>query len=81
MPMNMTVSDIPDELYERLEMSAKSNQRSVSDEAIACLEKAILNTVISHSERLESVRRMTSKQDPLKNATIDTDEAKREGRA
>jgi plasmid stability protein len=81
MPMDMTVSDIPDELYERLEMSAKRNHRSVSDEAIACLETATLYSVHSNSERLESIRRMTCKQDPLKNATIDIDEAKREGRA
>jgi plasmid stability protein len=81
MPMDMTVSDIPDELYERLEMSAKRNNRSVSDEAIACLETATLNSVHPNSERLESIRRITSKQDPMKNASIDIDEAKREGRA
>lgn len=81
MPMNMSVSDIPDELYERLKMSAKRNHRSVSNEAIACLEKATLNSLISRSEHLESIRRITSKQDLQKNATIDIDEAKREGRA
>lgn len=81
MPMNMSVSDIPDELYERLKMSAKRNHRSVSNEAIACLETATLNLLISRSEHLESIRRITSKQDLQKNATIDIDEAKREGRA
>jgi plasmid stability protein len=77
----MTVSDIPDELYERLEISAKRNHRSISDEANACLETATLKSVHSNSERLESIRRMTSKQDLMKNATIDINEAKREGRA
>jgi plasmid stability protein len=81
MPMNMTVSDIPDELYERLEVSAKRNHRSVSDEAIACLETATFSSVHSNSQRLESIRRMTCKQDSLKNTTIDIDKATREGRA
>lgn len=37
----ITVKNIPDELYERLKMSAQANHRSINSEIIVCIERAV----------------------------------------
>ncbi|HEX2095407.1 MAG TPA: Arc family DNA-binding protein [Longimicrobiaceae bacterium] len=38
---NLTVKNIPDELYEQLKRRAAENRRSLNSEAIVCLEQAV----------------------------------------
>jgi antitoxin FitA len=56
MPTTLKLKNIPDEIYERLEASAKVHGRTMSDEAIACLETLLLPARISASERLAHIR-------------------------
>jgi antitoxin FitA len=56
MPTTLKLKNIPDEIYERLEASAKVHGRTMSDEAIACLETLLLSAQISALERLVRIR-------------------------
>jgi plasmid stability protein len=39
---SITVNGIPSDLYERIKQSAAENRRSISQEIIVCLERALL---------------------------------------
>jgi len=56
MPTTLTLKNIPDALYERLKASAAKHRRSVSNEAIACLESALLPMKLSPAERIARAR-------------------------
>lgn len=56
MPTTLTLKNIPDEIYERLKASAKVHGRTMSNEAIMCLEIFLLPAQISASERLVRIR-------------------------
>jgi plasmid stability protein len=38
---NMTLKNVPDELYEQLKQAAARHRRSLNNEAIVCLERAL----------------------------------------
>jgi len=40
----VTVKRIPDELYEKLKTSAKTNRRSINSEIIVCIEQAVTSS-------------------------------------
>jgi plasmid stability protein len=44
---SITVKNVPEELYERLKLSAQANRRSINSEIIVCIERAV------SSERVE----------------------------
>jgi antitoxin FitA len=81
MPVSIMLKNIPDNVYSILKSNAESNRRSLNSETIVCLETLLLKPEISVADRIASIQRLTSKQDPKKMATIDIDKAKREGRA
>jgi len=56
MPTTLTLENIPDELYQRLEASAERHRRSLNREAIVCLESVLLPERMPVSERLERAR-------------------------
>jgi plasmid stability protein len=56
MPVNLTLKNVPDEVYERLKHSAALHRRSLNSEAILCLEMAIVPTSIPPAERLARAR-------------------------
>ena len=56
MPMTLTLQNIPDEVYQRLKASAELHGRSLSSEAIACLETVLLPGRIDGGERLVRAR-------------------------
>ncbi len=58
MPATLTLNNIPDNLYERLVLSAKSHRRSISDEAIVCLEIALSHTNLAPVEPLARAREL-----------------------
>lgn len=58
MPMNLTLKNIPDEVYRRLKDSARIHRRSMNSEAIVCLETVLHPTRLGPEARLERARRI-----------------------
>jgi plasmid stability protein len=56
--VNITLKNIPDEIYERLKRQAAAHRRSVNGEVIHCLDMALKPQRISVDERLERIRRI-----------------------
>jgi len=61
---NITLKNIPDELYDRVKDSARCNHRSINGEIIARLETALKLRDISPEEWLERIRRARPQFDP-----------------
>ena len=55
---NLTVKNIPDELYERLKSVAQINRRSLNSEIIVCIENAVGSRKIDITETLARARRI-----------------------
>jgi antitoxin FitA len=79
-PTNMTLKNIPDEVYERLKLSAEVHRRSVNSEAIVCLESVLLPGRLPPNERLARIRALRSRLPKVKFKLQDIDALKREGR-
>jgi antitoxin FitA len=41
MPTNITIRDIPDEIYDKLKKQAELHQRSINSEVIFCLKQMV----------------------------------------
>ena len=54
----LTIKNIPDELYQRLKVSAKRNHRSLISEVIACFEKVLNCRRVDPKQFLAEVRVM-----------------------
>lgn len=81
MPMNMTLKNIPDELYERLKVTAQLNRRSLNSEVIMCLDTVLRKPKMPASERIARARALSIDLDPKKFKASDIDKFKRQGRA
>ena len=60
MPTTITLKAVPDEVYEQLRTSADANRRSLSSEAIACLESILLprkKTALEHVAAARAIRK------------------------
>lgn len=60
---NITVKNIPLELYEQLKASAAANRRSINSEILVCIEKAIGSARLepeTHLRRARILRELTS---------------------
>jgi plasmid stability protein len=80
MPTNLTLKNVPDEVYERLKGSAEAHRRSLNSEAIVCLEAVLLPARILPAERLARARALRSSLPKVKFKARDIDAMKREGR-
>jgi plasmid stability protein len=80
MPTTITLKNIPDEVYERLKLSAEVHRRSLNSEAIVCLESVLLPGRLAPSERLARVRALRNRLPKAKFKVQDIDALKREGR-
>jgi plasmid stability protein len=78
MPTTLTLKNIPDEVYERLKVSAGTHRRSLNSEAIVCLETVLLPGRMPASERLRRARALRAASPRI--AARDIDAYKREGR-
>jgi plasmid stability protein len=58
---NITVKNIPDDLYAKLHKSAKINRRSLNQEIIVCIENSVQDKVIVKDQLLEKARRIRKK--------------------
>src|SRR5690349_17284792 len=57
MTTNLTLKNVPDELYEALKRRAAENRRSINSEAITCLETAIRELSIDPNDFVAQIRR------------------------
>ena len=80
MPIKLTLINIPDTVYERLRAAAKTHRRSLSSEAIACLESVLLPTKEASSDRLSRARALRAVLPPGEFHPHDLDDHKHEGR-
>lgn len=80
MPTTLTLKNIPDEVYERLKISAQMHRRSLNSEAIVCLESVLIPGRIPVSERLARARALRATLPEGRFRAKDIDAYKREGR-
>lgn len=80
MPTTLTLKNIPDEVYERLKLSAEAHRRSMNSEAIVCLEAALLTSKLPAGERLARARNLRAALPKGKFRARDIDAMKRTGR-
>jgi antitoxin FitA len=81
MPTALTLKGIPDDVYDRLKLSAEANRRSLNSEVVACLESLLLpkkTTAVQHLAAIRAVRARLTKN-AFKHEDIDR--IKRAGRA
>ena len=58
---NITVKNIPDELYERLKESAQAHRRSINSEILVCIEQAVYSQRLAPEAFLERARLLRQK--------------------
>jgi plasmid stability protein len=81
MARSLTLKNLPDALYERLQASARNHRRSLNSEAIVCLESVLQPSTPSGAVRLEELRQLRATLPP--DAVFEPEEIdtfKREGR-
>ena len=81
MPTTLTLKNIPDEVYDRLKLSAETHRRSMNSEAIVCLEAVLLPAKLTPTEWLARARELRSALQQGKFRAGDIDSLKREGRS
>lgn len=80
MPTNLTLKNVPDEVYERLKAAAETHRRSLNSEAIVCLESVLLPGRVPVSERLARARALRATLPKGKFRPRDIEALKRAGR-
>ena len=81
MPTTLTLKNIPDDVYDRLKLSAATHRRSMNSEAIVCLEAVLLPAKVTLTERLARARELRGLLPQGKFRARDIDAMKREGRS
>ena len=81
MPTTLTLKNIPDDVYDRLKLSAAAHRRSMNSEAIVCLEAALLPAKLAPTERLARARALRDALPRGKFKARDIDAMKREDRS
>ncbi len=79
MPTTLTLKNIPDNVYDRLRVSAEMHHRSLNSEAIVCLESVLMPSKIAPSERLARARQLRAGLS-AKFRVRDIDALKKQGR-
>lgn len=80
MATTLTLKNIPDDVYDRLRLSAATHRRSLNSEAIVCLETVLLPIKLAATERLARARKLRAELAPVKFRARDIDALKRQGR-
>ncbi|MGK7895135.1 MAG: Arc family DNA-binding protein [Xenococcus sp. (in: cyanobacteria)] len=55
---NLTIKNIPENLYQKLKESAKFNRRSMNSEVLVCLEQVLLQSKIDKTTVLQRIREL-----------------------
>jgi plasmid stability protein len=79
--VNITLKNIPDDLYDRVKESARLHRRSINGEIIARLEAVLPKEPLSPEERLELIRQGRPQFDPNAISLEELLEAIDEGRS
>ena len=79
--MNLTLKNIPEEVYLRLKAAAEAHRRSLNSEAIVCLEAVLLPRPPAAGERLTAARALRATLPKAGFRARDIDGFKRQGRA
>ena len=77
---NITVKNIPDDLYERLRSAAKSNRRSINNEIITRLEQSLAVRRVPDAGLLRRIDRFHATFGTESFSVNELDQARREGR-
>jgi len=80
MPMNLTLKNIPDAIYDKLKNSAQAHRRSMNSEAIVCLEAVLFSARMTSTERLARARELRASLPKEKFRAKDIEAFKHEGR-
>lgn len=80
MPTNITIKNMPSDLYDRIRNNAKSHRRSINNEVIAIFEDALRAKRFDPDEFLASVRQLREKTKPLMLTEAMLQRIKNEGR-
>lgn len=80
MPTTITLKGVPDDVYDRLKLSAETNRRSLNSEVIACLETLLLPKKTTAIQHLEAIRAIRGRLPQEAFRHEDIDRLKREGR-
>ncbi|PAT32734.1 plasmid stability protein [Vandammella animalimorsus] len=81
MPATLTLKNIPDEIYERLKAAAQAHRRSLSNEAVVCLQTVLMPASASAEERLQRARALRQRLAGQDFAAADIAALRQEGRA
>jgi plasmid stability protein len=57
----VTIKNIPEELYDHIKRSARSNRRSINSEIITCIEKALAGRTFNAEKVLAAARSLRKK--------------------
>ena len=77
---NLTVKNIPEELYTQLKEAAYRHHRSINSELIACLEKTLMPQKYTPEEHLARARLLRQKVKTKKISAKEISAAKQDGR-
>jgi plasmid stability protein len=78
---NITLKNIPEELYALLKQSAEVNRRSLNKEIIACIEQAVSSQPLDTEAFLARARSLREAAQAYRLTDEEFDQAKREDRA
>ena len=68
---SLTLKDIPRKLHEQLRDRAVRHRRSLSQEALACLERAVTAEQVDPEALLAKARRLRARLEPVSQADLD----------
>lgn len=77
---NLTLKNIPDDLYEMLKEAAGRHHRSLNSELIACLEKSLRPNRLTPKQIVANARMVRARVNAKKISAKDIDDAKNSGR-
>lgn len=77
---NITVKNIPDDLYENLKYYAAVNRRSLNNEIIVCIEKAVRSRKIDKIQLIDRLQKLRKEINLPYLTNEDLDQIKNEGR-
>jgi plasmid stability protein len=81
MPTTITLKSIPDDVYERLKVSATANHRSLNSEVIACLEATLMTRRAAPPDQLAAIRALRARLPKTVVNHDEIDRIKRQGRS
>jgi antitoxin FitA len=58
---NLTIKNIPDDLYQRLKKRAEVNRRSMNAEVLVCLEETLITPQVDTTTILSRIRELRAK--------------------